>query len=463
MKKFDNIRPHPGKIISSLKCDYAEIRFSSGAGTSILFSGKTVDSVKSGGSSGGSVRVLKNGAWGFVSFNDISVMESSARRCLEMASMIHAGPGERSAIKPAGPLTGSYSDTMAEDFTSIPFDEKFSLIRGYNELLNSSSLIQTTSAMYRDVKSSYYYFNSEGSELKYDKCYCGVSLSSVARDGSVIQPFHNSVSGHGGFEIARNRGEMAQDIARMATDLLKAESLPGGRYSVIVNQKLAGVFIHEAFGHLSEADGIHENDDMKKIMVLGRRFGPDNLNVIDDGTLAGLSGFIPFDDNGVLPGKTYLIGNGLLSGRLHSRETAGKMGEEPTGNARAISAMSTPIVRMTNTYIENGVNTRKDLFDSMDSGIYALDYIGGQTNLEMFTFTSGYGYGIKNGKKGKLYRDIVLSGNVFNTLMNISMLADDRAMFGGLGGCGKGGQSPLPVSFGGPHMLINDVLIGGSQ
>ena len=87
--------------------------------------------------------------------------------------------------------------------------------------------------------------------------------------------------------------------------------------------------------------------------------------------------------------------------------------------------------------------------------LYAVDVIGGQT--------TGYGYKIKNGKPGKMFRDVILSGNVFNTLKSISMIADDREMFGGLGGCGKGGQSPLPVSYGGPHILVKNVLIGGRK
>ena len=92
-----------------------------------------------------------------------------------------------------------------------------------------------------------------------------------------------------------------------------------------------------------------------------------------------------------------------------------------------------------------------------------MSYIGGQTNLEMFTFTAAYGYKIKNGKPGKMFRDIILSGNVFTTLKNISMIGNDREMFGGLGGCGKGGQGPLPVTLGGPHMLVNNVLVGGGK
>jgi len=138
------------------------------------------------------------------------------------------------------------------------------------------------------------------------------------------------------------------------------------------------------------------------------------------------------------------------------------MGEEPTGNARAVGVTHQPIVRMTNTYIDNGDRSFDEILDAASDGVYACGVIGGETNLEMFTFTAACGYEIKGGRIGKIYRDIVLSGNVFTTLTRILMIGDDRRMFGGLGGCGKAGQSPLPVSFGGPHILIDGVMIGGN-
>ena len=137
------------------------------------------------------------------------------------------------------------------------------------------------------------------------------------------------------------------------------------------------------------------------------------------------------------------------------------MGEEVTGNARAISASTIPIVRMTNTYIENGDSTVDELFEKLWNGIYVVGALGGQTNLEMFTFTPAYAYEIKKGKKTKKLRDCMLMGNVFVTLANIEAIANDCSLFGGLGGCGKQGQAPLPVASGGPHILIKNVLIGG--
>jgi len=461
MEKFLEAAEAGRKLLESASCEFAEIRFSSGVGTTISLSGDNVDSMSSGETLAGSVRVLKNGSWGFATFNDLSSLERYFKSAFMSASVF--SPEEKSRVIQSKPVTAEFRTEPVEDIKSISLDEKFNLLKGYNKILQSSPKIQTTKAIYRDVNSRYLYMNSEGSNLSYEKMHCGISLTSVAKEGNIIQPFHESVSGYGGYEIVRGREQLAEKVVKIAVDMLSAEPLEGGTYDVILDPRLSGVFIHEAFGHLSEADFIHENPRMKEQMTLGREFGPANFNVIDDGSITGLAGYIPFDDEGIFPEKTYLIKDGILTGRLHSRETAEKMAESLTGNGRAIGVMRQPIVRMTNTYIDNGDRKREDLFDSLDEGLYAVDVIGGQTNLEMFTFTAGYGYKIKNGKPGKMFRDVILSGNVFNTLKSINMIADDREMFGGLGGCGKGGQSPLPVSYGGPHILVKNVLIGGRK
>jgi len=459
--KFFKALDQGRRLISSLHCEYADIRLSLSRSTGISLSKDNIESVTSGESVWGSARILKNGAWGFVTFNDLGGLEKYFKAAFNSAAMVNAL--EKSALVSGDGRKASFKTPALKPADSVALDEKFELINNYNTILMSSDRIQTTRAIYRDVNTYYAYLNSEGSDLLFDKSYCGISLASVARSGNIVQPFQESLSGYGGFELVEGKSEVAEKALKTSLDLLDAESLPGGRYSVILDPKLCGVFIHEAFGHLSEADFVHENHRMREIMEIGRDFGPDMLNVYDDGDRPELSGYIPFDDEGMEPSRTALIKSGILSGRLHSRETASKMNEEPTGNARAIGVMRQPIVRMTNTYIENGNSTKDEIFDSVEEGIYAVDVIGGQTNLEMFTFTAACGYMVKNGKTGKMFKDIILSGNVFSTLKNIKMIGDDKKMFGGLGGCGKGGQSPLPVSFGGPHMRIDNVLIGGKR
>jgi TldD protein len=195
-------------------------------------------------------------------------------------------------------------------------------------------------------------------------------------------------------------------------------------------------------------------------MVLGKRFGGEHLNIIDDPTMPNLRGSYEYDDEGTPARKTHLIREGVLEGRLHSRETAAKMEETATGNARAINYLFPPIVRMSNTFIEPGSAPFEQMLGDIKEGVYVKDWYGGTTSLEMFTFSAGEAYMIRQGRLAELLRPVVLTGNVFTTLQNIDAIGDDLEMNQG-GGCGKAGQYPLPVSDGSPHIRIRHCVVGG--
>jgi TldD protein len=252
-------------------------------------------------------------------------------------------------------------------------------------------------------------------------------------------------------------------VAIRVIELLSAKSVKGGIYPVLCNPRLGGVFIHEAFGHLSEADYIYNDPQAATLMKLGKRVGSKILSVIDDGSLPGLLGSSQYDHEGVRTQKTYLIREGELVGRLHTRETAAKLHEKVTGNARAVSYRFPPIVRMTNTYIEKGQSKFEELLEDTKLGIYACDAYGGQTQLENFSFSAGYAYMIRKGKICEMVKDVVLAGNLFNTLKNIEAIGDDFSWDETAGGCGKAGQAPLPVTCGSPSLKIRDVIIGGKK
>jgi TldD protein len=255
-----------------------------------------------------------------------------------------------------------------------------------------------------------------------------------------------------------------EDIKKACADAIgiaKSEQAKGGTYTVILDPLLAGVFIHEAFGHLSEGDNVYEDPNLQKVMVLGREFGVKNLNVSDSGLIRGVRGYLPYDDEGVATEKTHLIHEGKLVGRLHSRETAAKMGEPPTGNARAINFEHPPIPRMRTTLIEPGDVSFEEMVKGTKIGMYCISANGGETNGELFTFTPSDAFMIRDGKIAERVRDVTLTGNVFETLKNIDMIGNDFSIIDGPGGCGKGGQFGLPTSEGSPHIRIQNVVVGG--
>ncbi len=439
---------------------YGELRVEESEITSISFRGKDLEELSVSKSKGGNIRILGRYGWGFVSFNEIN--PKSIRDYFDQAYRAsNLILGEDLDIEYSGPVVDRVVIPMEKDFRGVPLEEKKRLLSEYNNIMLSfNPKIQSTQVRYNDRFTKRYFFNTEGVDIVQERGDIAGVLVAIAKEGDLVEQYHFSTGGIGGFQIIEGLHNEALHTAEMAVKLLSAPVVKGGEYTVVLDQRLAGVFIHEAFGHLSEADHVYENERLKELMVIGKKFGPDFLNVVDDPTYQGLRGSYKYDDEGVLAGKTYLIKDGVLVGRLHSRETAKKMGERITGNARAINYRFQPIVRMSNTYIEPENYSFEELISDIKYGIYAVGAYGGQTSMEMFTFSAQEGYIIENGKIGDMVRDVVLTGNVFVTLQNIEGIGNDLKFSQG-GGCGKGGQSPLPVSTGSPHIRIRNVVIGG--
>jgi TldD protein len=343
---------------------------------------------------------------------------------------------------------------------TIPLAEKKQLLDEYNDIIWSTPRIQTSTISYGDGYRKGIFLNSQGSYIEQERTEIALRLTAIATEGSQVQQVGLSLGSSGDIGLLQNLHQKVEQLAQRAVELLSAPQVKGGEYTVVLDPVLAGVFVHEAFGHLSESDFVYENEPLRQIMTLGKEFGSAELNIVDSAAVPHLRGSYKYDDEGVPATKTYLIREGKLVGRLHSRETAAKMNEEPTGNARAINYRYPPIVRMTNTYIEPGAASFDDMVADIKEGVYAKNWYGGTTSMEMFTFSAGEAYMIRNGKVAELLRPVVLTGNVFTTLKNIDAIGNDLTMNQG-GGCGKGAQMPLPVSNGSPHIRIRHCLVGG--
>ncbi len=448
--------------LKSSKADYTEIRIEEREAATIVYRGKDLETADAVIDAGGIVRCLcRDGGWGIATFNkrdDLLTKVEQAYQCARVAQT--EKPIE---LAPVPVSEDRIAVTLEHDFRGISMAEKKALIEAYNSiLLGHSDKIVNTICRYADTFSRITFASSEGAFIEEDRPLITVGFSAIARDGDNVQTANKGHSGQNGFDFVRGHEDLAQEVAQRAVDLLSAETVVGGQYPVVLNPVLAGVFVHEAFGHLSESDFVYENPKAQEMMVLGRRFGQDILTVFDDGSLAGLRGTHKYDDEGTPTGRTDLIKNGILVGRLHSRETAAKMAEKTTGNARATGYRYPPIVRMTNTAIESGEMSFEDMIGDIKLGIYACDSYGGQTALENFSFSAGYAYMIRDGQIAEMVKDVILAGNLFTTLMNIDAIGDDFEWLQLGGSCGKG-QSGLPVAFGAPHIRIRNVVIGGKQ
>jgi len=446
------------ELIKKPGADYIEAHLEENSSTYISYRGKEMDSIGRTSSAGGNVRALVKGGWGFVSFNNLNNLSVWVERAVEQAKLASSNKAE---LAPVEAVVDKASEYAINDPTILPLAEKKTLLDEYNGIIWSIPQIQTSVISYGDGHKNSIFLSSSGSYIQQERADVTLRLAAVSANNDDVQQIGLSVGSRGEFNEVRGLQEQIENLSRNAVALLSAPRVKGGEYSIVLDPVLAGVFVHEAFGHLSESDFIYENERLRQIMSLGRVFGNSDLNIVDTATIPGLRGSYRYDDEGVAAMKTYLISEGKLVGRLHSRETAAKMGEEPTGNARAVSFRYPPIVRMTNTYIENGTASFNDLISGIEDGIYAKNWYGGTTSMEMFTFSSGEAYRIRNGKISEQIKPVTLTGNVFDTLKNIDGIGNDLDMNQG-GGCGKAGQVPLPVSNGSPHIRIRNCLVGGS-
>ncbi len=457
MTHIEAIGHQLAEVINRYSADYIEAHLEQSQTSHISYRGMELESISRITGIGGNVRARVRGGWGFVSFNNLSDLEGKVEMAVKEAQF--AG-NEEGKLAPVEPVVDIVSTEIDKNPVTIPLAEKKQLLDEYNALIWRTPKLQTSIVDYGDSHRKVIFLSSLGSYIEQERADITLRLAAVATEGNQVQQVGLSLGSSGDFSLIQGLHQQVEQMSQHAVELLSAPPVKGGEYTVVLDPVLAGVFVHEAFGHLSEADFVYENDRLREIMTLGKKFGSSELNIVDSAAVPGLRGSYKYDDEGVPATKTYLIREGKLVGRLHSRETAARMGEKPTGNARAVSYRYPPIVRMTNTYIEPKSVSFDDMIGDIKEGVYVKNWYGGTTSMEMFTFSAGEAYMIRHGKLAEALRPVVLTGNVFTTLNSIDAIGNDLEMNQG-GGCGKGEQVPLPVSNGSPHIRIRRCLVGG--
>lgn len=439
--------------------DYLMIRLEVGEGTDILVRGDRVETLCEVISIGGHVRACYKGGWGMSSFNEMETIQERVEEAISAARMVGDDTTILATIEPI--QTQCHLPLVGTDPRQIPLSEKKQLCDRYTDLLKSRNhQITSTLVQYADTAQKVIILTNEGTDIEQSWVDMEMRFAATARNGETVQTGRETTGSRNGYEDLTALDEQVQSAAQRAVASLSLPSVRGSIYTVVIDPILTGLFVHEAFGHLSEADMAYENPDLLEVMSIGRCFGSKELQIFDGAAPPGHRGSYLYDDEGTPATTTQLIQDGILVGRLHSRETAGKLGETPTGNARCLNYHHAPIVRMTNTWIERGSTPVYDLFTGIKEGVYARNWLGGMTNGEMFTFSAGEAWMIRNGRIAEPVKDVTLSGNVFKTLADIEAIGDDF-YWDESGGCGKGGQNGLPVGCGGPSLRIRNVVIGG--
>ena len=439
--------------------DFFAIRLERSQGADIFLRSGKIETLSTGISIGGQVRACHRGGWGFASFNDLGSLEIKLQEAIAAAKWVG---NEETVLAAVEPIQAKVS-LIQESPQQIALIDKKNLCAHYGEILRSvSDRVVSTAVRYGDCTQQVLFATSEGTLIEQEWADWEMRCSATARHGDTVQTGRETFGSRRSYSDLVNLDSQVIGAAKRAVTALDLPVVQGNAYTVVIDPILAGLFVHEAFGHLSEADMLYENPDMLETMSIGRKFGSTDLQIFDGAAPPEHRGSYFYDDEGVPATTTQLIQDGVLVGRLHSRETAGKLGEKVTGNARCLDYHYPPIVRMTNTWIERGKMPVADLFIDIPVGVYAKNWQGGMTNGEMFTFTAGEAWMIRNGQIAEPVKDVTLSGNVFETLADIEAIGNDF-LWDESGGCGKGGQSGLAVGCGSPSLRIKNAIVGGES
>jgi TldD protein len=254
----------------------------------------------------------------------------------------------------------------------------------------------------------------------------------------------------------------AREAARQALVNLDAVPAPAGLLPVVLGPGWPGVLLHEAVGHGLEGD-FNRKGTSAFAGRIGEQVASSLCTVVDDGTLPGRRGSLTIDDEGTPSGHTVLIEKGVLKGYMQDKMNARLMGVAPTGNGRRESYAHLPMPRMTNTYMLPGEHRPEEIVESVEHGLYAVNFGGGQVDITSgkFVFSANEAYLIERGQITRPVKGATLIGNGPEVMNRISMVGNDLALDTGVGTCGKEGQS-VPVGVGQPTLKIDELTVGGT-
>lgn len=293
-----------------------------------------------------------------------------------------------------------------------------------------------------------------------------LSVTVIAKQGDRRE--QGSAGGGGRFDLAYFDSALVQQYVQTAVSQaltnLESRPAPAGAMKVVLGNGWPGVLLHEAVGHGLEGD-FNRKATSAFSGKIGQRVAAKGVTVVDQGNIVDRRGSLNIDDEGNETGRTVLIEDGILTGYMQDETNARLMGVAPTGNGRRESYSSTPMPRMTNTFMENGSYDPQEIIESIDKGIFAANFGGGQVDITSgkFVFSASEAWWVENGKLQYPVKGATIIGSGPEVLKHVSMIGNDMSLDSGVGVCGKEGQS-LPVGVGQPTLRIDEGLtVGGSE
>ncbi len=393
----------------------------------------------------------------------VTLDEKAIKRAAETVAAIQAGHSGKMEIPPQG--TNRHLYEAKNPLRSKSFEDKIKLLQSIDAYIRAKEprahqVSVSLAANWQAVQ----IIRAGGWRAADIRPLVRLNISVVTKQGERMES--GSTGGGGRLDYDRWFGvaewqKMADEALRKSLVNLDAIDAPAGEMTVVLGPGWPAVMLHEAIGHGLEGD-FNRKKTSAFAGLLGQQIAAKGVTVVDDGTIDQRRGSISIDDEGTPSQCTTLIEDGVLVGYMQDRLNARLMGVKATGNGRRESFAHQPYPRMTNTIMRSGTMTKDEIIASVKNGIYAVDFGGGQVDITSgkFVFTASEAYEINEGKVGRPVKGASLVGTGFEALKHISMIGNDTMLDGGVGTCGKNGQS-VPVGVGQPTMRIENMTVGG--
>lgn len=409
------------------------------------------------------IRVLYSGRYGFSATNTLS--REAVLKAVENAFSAARASEEEVKLSERPSLNDRVEADVKVDPFKVPEEEKVDLVLEANKAALQVPRIKSAVTSLGAFEDFRRVLTSDGADVAVKVTMTGFAQLSVAMEAGVMERMHDSDGAVAGWEYLKSRDwvTFSRDVSATAAEAVGASAPPAGKFRVIADPKLIGLILHEAFGHALEGDLVYSGASVLTGR-LGTQVASQQVTIVDEGVVSG-GYFTPYDDEGNRKGRTVVVEEGTLRSYLTSRATASALGTPVTGNARAQDFASPPIVRQTNLYMVGGDWSLEEMMEDIDYGIYLTGRGAGggevDTAAGTFTFSVGPSRIIRKGELAEMVRGVVVSGMVLETLKGVEAVGKDvKVRTTVFGGCGKEGQS-VKVGFGGPHVRIKEVTIGG--
>ncbi|MEG1653971.1 MAG: metalloprotease TldD [Hafnia sp.] len=453
--------------LAERQLDYADLYFQSSYHESWVIEDRIIKDGSYNIDQGVGVRAISGEKTGFAYADQITLNALNQSAQAARSIVREQGNGK---VHTLGNIPHSLLYPAIDPLQSLPREEKIALLhRVDNAARAEDPRVQEVSASITGVYELILVAATDGTLAADVRPLVRLSVSVLVEEDGRRERGSSGGGGRSGYEyfLEMVDGDVradafAKEAVRMALVNLSAVAAPAGSMPVVLGAGWPGVLLHEAVGHGLEGDFNRRGTSVFSGQM-GQLVASELCTVVDDGTISGRRGSLAIDDEGVPGQYNVLIENGILKGFMQDKMNARLMRLAPTGNGRRESYAHLPMPRMTNTYMLAGKSTPQDIISSVEYGLYAPNFAGGQVDITSgkFVFSTSEAYLIENGKITKPVKGATLIGSGIEAMQQISMVGNDLALDKGVGVCGKEGQS-VPVGVGQPTLKLDSMTVGGT-